>query len=89
MTTPSLMDQRMICTAFEALQSLRHKMRATGTFVSKETLTNTMLQMIQTGTLIGIRHLCELESARTLFTPSAAGVVLQPTWMVLLVPGSI
>jgi hypothetical protein len=66
-------DQRMIRTAFEALESLRRKMPA-GTSVSKEALTNSVQQMIQTGTSIEFRRLCELETVKTLFTPLAAGV---------------
>jgi hypothetical protein len=49
----NFVDQRIICTTFKALESLRHKMQA-GIVESKEALTNTVRQMIKMGTWIEI-----------------------------------
>lgn len=65
-------DQQMIKAAFRALESFGSSQGSTTT-VSQEMLFKTLQQMIQTGTSIEIRRLCELETVKKLFSPLAAG----------------
>ena len=66
-------DQQMISTAFGVLDSLQRSL-APGTVVPKEKLIETVQNLIQSGTSIEIRRMCELETVEKLFTPLASGV---------------
>lgn len=64
-------DQRMITTAFDALQSLKMSMPVAQ--VANETLASALRPMIPSGTSIEITRLCELETVKSLFTPLVVG----------------